>query len=587
MMLPLLPDRRVCQIHLTAPSQELVRRGAILLEDALHTASLPQSQGSRVLVVRSLNLGVIHSQQSSATLALTVEARLRQLESSAISAEDSAADDYPAVYFRDEVEPYLCLAKKLSRGEPTTAWFWPLAVPGWHPHFSTNEGLRHILYGMVQTKTGVGGLLVLIQLLREERGLERLFTVLGVQDGPALLQLCHWVAPMSVALTSSPPISVSGEWATILDCWLQTWGTHDSRSLWLSTIVLAMENPARLLEQGLTEQAYQIIQQITLREMNEGEAVFSETADTGNLPLQAVHSPSISSSSTPHPVQLPTSTPAQISDFGEPIHQSEINQNSQAADIERAPDSPAETGNFEQPFLNSRNSLSFESPQFSQYAGFYFLIPLMQALGMASFLETHVPLIDLEFPKRLLRAIARRLAIPGSDPIWVSLSLSTLSFQYSTCLNFMAPQIWQRGIVNPGSTFLVSMNQRQVLLDHSGRLPLSVWRDAAPESAQAWFELPFLPVNSHPVPDSDLELISNAWITAIRRWCRRYAQMGLHTLICRPGRIALTRTHLDILIHHQQADIRIRRVGLDIDPGWVPWFGRVVSFHYLYGEPTS
>jgi hypothetical protein len=27
----------------------------------------------------------------------------------------------------------------------------------------------------------------------------------------------------------------------------------------------------------------------------------------------------------------------------------------------------------------------------------------------------------------------------------------------------------------------------------------------------------------------------------------------------------------------------VRRLGLDIDPGWLPWFGRVVAFHYRQG----
>jgi hypothetical protein len=29
--------------------------------------------------------------------------------------------------------------------------------------------------------------------------------------------------------------------------------------------------------------------------------------------------------------------------------------------------------------------------------------------------------------------------------------------------------------------------------------------------------------------------------------------------------------------------LEIRLAGLDLDPGWVPWLGRVVSFHYLDG----
>jgi len=30
-----------------------------------------------------------------------------------------------------------------------------------------------------------------------------------------------------------------------------------------------------------------------------------------------------------------------------------------------------------------------------------------------------------------------------------------------------------------------------------------------------------------------------------------------------------------------QADIRLRRAGFDIDPGYLPWLDTVVHFHYL------
>jgi hypothetical protein len=35
------------------------------------------------------------------------------------------------------------------------------------------------------------------------------------------------------------------------------------------------------------------------------------------------------------------------------------------------------------------------------------------------------------------------------------------------------------------------------------------------------------------------------------------------------------------------ADVRVRRSGLDIDPGWVPWLGRVVRFHYLHPDELA
>jgi hypothetical protein len=49
---------------------------------------------------------------------------------------------------------------------------------------------------------------------------------------------------------------------------------------------------------------------------------------------------------------------------------------------------------------------------------------------------------------------------------------------------------------------------------------------------------------------------------------------------CQPGVLRVTASHLDLDLHTTTIDIRIRRAGLDFDPAWVPWLGRVVRFHY-------
>lgn len=41
-----------------------------------------------------------------------------------------------------------------------------------------------------------------------------------------------------------------------------------------------------------------------------------------------------------------------------------------------------------------------------------------------------------------------------------------------------------------------------------------------------------------------------------------------------------TETHLDLNLETTSVDLALRLSGLDIDPGWVPWLGRVVRFHY-------
>jgi hypothetical protein len=42
-----------------------------------------------------------------------------------------------------------------------------------------------------------------------------------------------------------------------------------------------------------------------------------------------------------------------------------------------------------------------------------------------------------------------------------------------------------------------------------------------------------------------------------------------------------TETHLDLELETQTVDVALRLSGLDLDPKWVPWLGRVVTFHYI------
>ena len=52
-------------------------------------------------------------------------------------------------------------------------------------------------------------------------------------------------------------------------------------------------------------------------------------------------------------------------------------------------------------------------------------------------------------------------------------------------------------------------------------------------------------------------------------------------LLRRTGRVYISRTHIDIDLPMEQADVRLRRAGLDFNPGWVPTLGYIVHFHYL------
>jgi hypothetical protein len=58
------------------------------------------------------------------------------------------------------------------------------------------------------------------------------------------------------------------------------------------------------------------------------------------------------------------------------------------------------------------------------------------------------------------------------------------------------------------------------------------------------------------------------------------ADGALARILLRPGRLVCTRWSADLTWSPASADIALRRAGWDIDPGWLPWIGRTIRFHY-------
>ena len=51
-------------------------------------------------------------------------------------------------------------------------------------------------------------------------------------------------------------------------------------------------------------------------------------------------------------------------------------------------------------------------------------------------------------------------------------------------------------------------------------------------------------------------------------------------LLRRTGRLYVSDLHVDLVLPLDDVSIPVRLAGLDLDPGWLPGFGRVVKFHY-------
>jgi hypothetical protein len=66
----------------------------------------------------------------------------------------------------------------------------------------------------------------------------------------------------------------------------------------------------------------------------------------------------------------------------------------------------------------------------------------------------------------------------------------------------------------------------------------------------------------------------------LRVACLRATRRPLRRVLHRAGRVHLNRTHLTIALRLAEVSLPVRIAGLDVDPGWVAWMGRVVRFDY-------
>ena len=516
--------RRVHTVHLNAPSETLLRRGSVLLEDAMHTASLPVAESGRLWLVRSINLGNINPKNSAASIALTLEDQFRHLKMSAVHGSNSASDLATVVYFHDLVDAYCCFVLRLMEPVPIQEWFWRSALPqifqqwqstgqsigqsiGQSTGQSRSIALKLALIHLIDTPAQVLALAELLHRLQQANRLDPVLKILAPTDGETLLEACGWsrVSPddqqldpgnSSLISRSTTAISLSPIATQTLLPWFTTWGINDARSQWLAAIWVLMDQPYLRSDMQLIQRIIPWIQQITRSNQQMLEPIAS--IDLTNRPP------------APNSGGVRNHESQNLSDRkieGVSIVSKLVGHDSTALH--------SNTKSIASPFIKPESNLfPLLQTDRSQYAGFFSIIPLLNQLGFSHRCDR----LSLDFPAHLLCQVAMRFGLPDEDPI------------------------------------------RQTLSN---------------QSPNGFFG------HVDPLPEITPDII--AWIAAMRFWCRRYVGMTLAEIIDRPGSFTLTRTHLDIFFHHDQADIRIRRSGLDLDPGWVPWLGRVVLFHYGNG----
>ncbi|MDO9437330.1 hypothetical protein [Hydrogenophaga sp.] len=111
-------------------------------------------------------------------------------------------------------------------------------------------------------------------------------------------------------------------------------------------------------------------------------------------------------------------------------------------------------------------------------------------------------------------------------------------------------------------------------------LRVALQRLSVPPDDPAWSMLASLHAGPRAIAEPDSGPSSAMWLSRCRQHARRVLHIGLASLVQRRAWLHWSDTHIDVHFRTRDADLRVRRAGLDIDLGWVDALQRVVGFHF-------
>jgi hypothetical protein len=520
-----IPARRVKRLHLVAPDATLHGRGVRLIEDALRTATLPDA-GARLLFIRRFALARFSARISPQSLALALERRVAALARAAVHAADPLADAAPAVWFRDALEAHVLLALRIVEGAPAAEWFWPFAVPAACAPITPDDRLRAVVLALAQRVEAPAALPRLAARLAARGHARALVECLDEDDGAVLLA----AAKVGTDDAAPRPLLAMATHARAARAPLDAPGAHA-----LAHTLAVPDAPARWIAAMLRRAGMPAVE------------IAAHLRDAPNSP---VHREPVARSRATHDLpSQPRRSPSSGVGFRRSSHTRPMPHAADARATRTRPADPAAARIAPVGAIAQRAALAPLAPE-----------PAVHAAPPA--------------------ADAADAVTPGR----------------------IDQDAWPAGAPSAagGIVFLLAVMETLGYAGWSAALPDAHARAIAAEVlAQALSRLRVDPFDAaHALVDelrparsetAGVEACAMAapWLAACRGWLRRHARITLRTLVLRPARLHWTATHLDVRFDLRALDVRVRRAGLDLDPGWVPWIARVVSFHYEQGVHSA
>jgi hypothetical protein len=556
-------DRHVARSRVRISGRDSRHRVACSLGEALRLVNLPGEEEGRIYCFRSVSLSGIPAQANHKIWTDRVQQVLGVLATQAVHGTDPQAGSANAVYFHHHQEALETLLRSALQSEARPEWF-SASILGLAPEPSHALRILAILERLRQPSIPPGAAAAII------------LAAIGTSD-PALLlaaiplfTIRDWIREIDGQknlFTHAAPIQLPGQIRTALQQAADHFGWRDPRTTWLAALAVISLAPATLAAGTAVKRARLILRRLEALEPPGRAAIpgrnsFRSPGNTSRVPIfddedaagrwtsSLVQRSGLLEDSPPGSASLKNLT-GDPSLPGEPrlIPDSDIIAGGTLSPCHLADPSPLESVLVDPALATSElkgvtaSSALLGEP--TQAAGLYFLLNVLRRLRVPAVLEACPALTETGFVAHLLKRIAVHAKVVRGDPILLCLHPEETEFSLS-------PEVLA------------------MLRSHTNA---KIWPAYFPPPHRADFK-------------SDYFL--RIWALAVRRWCWRMGKMTVREIVGRNGLVWLTRTDLDVTLPLAATDIRIRRIGLDIDPGWLPWFGefgRVVRFHYRDREP--
>jgi hypothetical protein len=526
-------DRFVRRARLSVSAGAPRHRLAFAMEEALRLVSLPGEDHGRTYYFRSLRVSALPPQGDRGVWLERFQHALEHQATQAVHGTDARANLADAVFFHSEHEILETLLHRTLDRRPTQEWYWRLVTAD---TFGTNAPSIPAIVERLRAQPA--SWVAVASAIFAEPGFNAARLLRSIP--PATIQ--DWLVEMDGPRPRFSGVDLAltdREWRgrPAIERAMRDRGHDDAGVLWLSALAVLLHSPSDLAARSTVWRA-----RATVRHLAEERGLFS--AETG-LSLESVLFPA------KRPLAFPgeaETSPAQLApaDFPDnpidpllvaPTTPNSVKSPDTLDSDRRLNESGLELSTDHAAPLASE-TVTPESQRAwlllgvnTEAAGLFFLLNAMRCIGISE--ACAAGLVIPNFAVRVLQSLLAQSAMAGDDPValWLHSSIP-------------AP-----------------------------RMPF----DAMSFEASWW------PNNMLPSPHiSTLQAFIRVWSVAVRRWCWRHAGVSVKEIVLRDGMFFVNRTDLDVSLSIDAADVRIRKVGMDLDPGWLPWFGRVVRFHYLF-----